>query len=214
MKAEPNPSRTRWHRHSAGVNCGSTSTRSPWLNTGQRPRAADLRIQMEHCVARMTQVALDKLYRLGLTPAALATVGCAIPPIGILPVSDLAVSGSLHEEVFVQPICSEGKIIDLVAWHPADPSQWWLRSNLGSILGEDCLFQQDCSGEIVLHGQPLDWLCAGGSGVCILDWEAPELRQLVLFETIIVPDRQARDRIIQVFCKPPRLPRIVQRQTH
>jgi hypothetical protein len=95
-------------------------------------------------------------------------------------------------KAFVHPITSGGAftdIFDLVAWRPSDPTRWWTRLYSGIPLGDDQLFHAAYwEHPVMLRATPLDWLCAGGDGVCIVDWKtpAPELRTVpeLICETV------------------------------
>ena len=63
--------------------------------------------------------------------------------------------------------------IDMVAWHMAQPSRWWLRRGAGVLLGEIEVEHAVTYGEpLRVHRTPLGWLRAAGEGVVILDWGA------------------------------------------
>ncbi len=88
------------------------------------------------------------------------------------------------QRAFVHPIYSAGscsEIIDVVAWLPANPSQWWTLCRTGHPLGDDQLFHAEFWDEpAVLHPSPLAWLAADGDGVVIMDWpmSGPALRSV------------------------------------
>ena len=107
-------------------------------------------------------------------------------PLGIF---DFAEHG---RRAFIQPVLSGGEftdIVDLIAWFPDNPGRWWTRCYSGVPLGDDQLFYAAYWEEpLTLRATPLDWLCAGGAGVCIVDWKmpAPELRSVpeLMCETV------------------------------
>jgi hypothetical protein len=69
------------------------------------------------------------------------------------------------------------EIWDLCAFNLASPGRWWLRSGLGDLLGEDHVAACAESGAAVrLVATPLDWLCARGDAVCVLDWSRVDPR--------------------------------------
>ena len=65
-----------------------------------------------------------------------------------------------------------GELVDLVAWRPDEPGQWWLRVGdetpfLGTRRLAMAAYYHDT---ITLHPNPQDWLLAGREGVCVLKW--------------------------------------------
>ncbi len=64
-----------------------------------------------------------------------------------------------------------GRMEDVVAWFPSDPSRWWLRLRIGVILGlEEVERCDDLHEPLHLFWTPSDWLSAGKRGAVILDW--------------------------------------------
>ncbi len=60
-------------------------------------------------------------------------------------------------------------LIDMIAWRPNDPSQWWYRTGEGGALGIDNLDLAHTEGwPISLHRTPLDWLRASCRGAVLL----------------------------------------------
>lgn len=117
-------------------------------------------------------------------------------PVGVAPIEthpfghfDFAKFG---RRAYIQPVLSGGAftdIVDLVAWKPDRPNQWWTRCYSGVPLGDDQLFTAEYwQKPMMLRATPLNWLRAGGDGVCILDWKtpAPELRTVpeLICETV------------------------------
>jgi hypothetical protein len=102
---------------------------------------------------------------------------------------DLAEHG---RRAFIQPILSGPgftDIVDLVAWYPDNPWHWWTLCYTGVPLGDDQLYAADYwQNPVMLRATPLDWLRAGGDGVCILNWKPPaqELRTVpeLICETV------------------------------
>ena len=66
----------------------------------------------------------------------------------------------------------DGRMEDIVAWLPGDPSRWWLRLRIGVILGLEEVERCDFLHEpLHLFWTPADWLSAGKRGAVILDWK-------------------------------------------
>ena len=60
-----------------------------------------------------------------------------------------------------------GPIVDLIAWHPADPERWVLRTGAAEWLG--CIEPQFMDPDPVpVHRSVLDWLRAGRVGLVLL----------------------------------------------
>lgn len=77
------------------------------------------------------------------------------------------------------PVEMDGALIDLVAFRSSTPSDWILRTGLGWALGMDRGLGPHTWGDPpTVHETPLDWLRADCSGICVLDWSAPELHSL------------------------------------
>jgi len=78
-------------------------------------------------------------------------------------------------QALVLPITDGGMLIDMVAFSPRSPDQWALRHGGGRMLGEDYLsgcgdWETDVR-EVRIYASPMEWLIAGGDGVCVLIWD-------------------------------------------
>ena len=75
----------------------------------------------------------------------------------------------------VQPVEDEsGTVVDMIAWHPAEPERCRLLTGEGEALG---LIELELLREgetIICYSSPASWLRAGGRGLCLLtsDWLA------------------------------------------
>ena len=66
-----------------------------------------------------------------------------------------------------------GRMEDVVAWCPDDPSRWWLRLRIGVVIGLEEVERCDFLHEpLRLFWTPADWLSAGKRGAVVLDWKA------------------------------------------
>jgi len=61
-------------------------------------------------------------------------------------------------------------LIDLLAFSSRRPSQWWLRRDTATILGDAVLDELFLDAPLHVFRNPLSWLRAGGDGVVVLDW--------------------------------------------
>lgn len=94
----------------------------------------------------------------------------------------VAVRGSLWEPEGDTPslilaVRERGELVDLLACSSAHPDRWALRRGMGWVLGHDHYFacQAEQSDRLRLFATPLDWLAAGGDGICVLEWGAAAL---------------------------------------
>jgi hypothetical protein len=58
---------------------------------------------------------------------------------------------------------------------------------------------------------PLDWLRNEGIGLTVLDWDAPELRDLLMVESMTA-DRDIGARLLEILSRPVRLPKLIVRK--
>ena len=81
-----------------------------------------------------------------------------------------------------------GPIVDLVAWHPADPERFALRVGAAEWLG--CIEPQFLDADPVpVHRSVLDWLCAGCVGLVLLSTDpADQYRALCCCHGIVAAD--------------------------
>lgn len=88
-------------------------------------------------------------------------------------------------------------VIDLVAWLPGNPGQWWVRIGCAPVLDLDEIDRAAFFGTaLTVHGTPLDYLRAGCTGTVILR-DAPFWLGGV--QRIIAPDRETANRIAASF---------------
>ena len=178
--------------------------------------AADLAAIMYAAAARVDQAALDHIEAMGVDRGALAhlTPSLGWPAIGIVdaePAGNGLFAPGEGPRHIVQPVTIDGELIDLVAWRSLRPDDWRLLRGTAWLLGQDAInhaleWPQD--GPIAMHRTPRDWLAAGGTGFCILDWEAPEVRILIELDAIEAPDSALRDTLRAILSKSVRLPRM------
>ena len=107
-------------------------------------------------------------------------------PIGVAPIEthqigifDFAEHG---RRALIMPVLSGPQytdLVDLIAWFPDAPDQWWSRRYFSIPLGADQLDIAVMGGNpVVLQPTPLDWLRSNGDGVVINDWvySSPQVR--------------------------------------
>ena len=60
---------------------------------------------------------------------------------------------------------------DLVAWMADTPGTWHVKEGVCPILGaRDLHLAGLWVDAVMIHATPADWVAAGGTGICILDW--------------------------------------------
>jgi len=143
---------------------------------------------------------------LGFEPSPLPGFGVSLcEPIG----NDLYLPGQ-GEPHLILPVIERGGLVDLCGFRASSPDKWMLRRGNGFALGLDrgldpWLWYRpaDLSAKpakyqvgqpTTLYSDPLDWLRGQGEGICVLDWESPEIRQL--------------DVLAEVTCSTPQLARL------
>ena len=181
-------------------------------------KAADIHAEAEAATFRVRKPHLDRLLALGVPARAIAELGARQIPFGVAHVERIERGlyqpgeGPLH---VLSPVYADGEVIDIVAWRSDAPANWAWRTGLGWALGTDELPQlrEYWPGDppLQLHATPLDWLRAGGTGMCILDWEADELESLRGLNAIEA-DEWIAMRLHKTLSKPRRLPTIIKRK--
>ena len=120
--------------------------------------------------------------------------------------------GPLH---VVLPVERDGVLVDLVAFDPANPNLWGLRTGDGAALG-DCRIEEALSARgwpdavpLYLTPTPLEWLRAQCRGACIIDGFTPETCTRLRGLDDIAVSSKAFERALRLqLSKPPRIPEI------
>jgi len=85
-------------------------------------------------------------------------------------------------QALILPILDAGMLVDMVAFSPRSPDQWALRRGDGRLLGADqlsgCGDWQTGVREVRVFANPMEWLIAGGDGICVLVWDDRAVREL------------------------------------
>lgn len=110
------------------------------------------------------------------------------------------------------PAMENGCIIDLIAFRPSQPDTWYARVGNCWALGMDEIADArsalDQSHSIFLHATPLDWLRAGGRGVCVIDWTDDARLTLRDLRAIDVASPKFARALRLELSRPPRIPEI------
>lgn len=100
--------------------------------------------------------------------------------------------GEAGETMIIQPVSETGRpgdrdLIDLIAWHPARPSRWWMLDGLAEHLGP-----WPIGDELRLVETPLAWL-RDVEALCLLNYG--RIDRLLEMRRLVVPDREFGVRI-------------------
>lgn len=141
-------------------------------------KATNLKKEMDKAALSMRRVHFDKLVSLGVPLATLGALNARQHSVGF----GCIATGKDGLFSFVEdgtPACivaavwpeahayGDHGIFDLVAFTSEEPARWWLRCGSAWGLGEH---YPDFPDPLHVVRTPVDWLAAGGSALCILDW--------------------------------------------
>lgn len=169
----------------------------------------DLSREIEAACSCVRQAHLDRIRALDVTSTTIATLGAVQPPFGVMAVE--GIGGGIFQPggetpAIVQPVYDGGCLIDLVAWRTNDPTAWLWRTGAAWALGVDAIrLNSWTDAPLAIDATPLDWLRNGATGLCILDWSAPEIRQLLRVKSITAEPaiaRQLRGALMKPVCFP------------
>lgn len=142
--------------------------------------AADLEADTLAACANVRQPHIDRILALGVSPAALASLGTRQLPFGAMPI-DTDDAGRWWPDAdgfpaMVVPVRERGEDIDIVAFRTGAPARWWWRIGCAAMLGADLLDLTFLPGDrLHVVSTPIGWIAAAGEAVCILDWGCPDL---------------------------------------
>lgn len=115
--------------------------------------------------------------------------------------------GPLH---LILPVLDDGDLIDLVAFRSGNPADWKLRTGQGLALGLERGWERHYwENEVTLSLTPLDWLRNGTDGLCVLDWDAPEISMLASLPGISCQTPRLAAQLRQALTRPQPLPPII-----
>ena len=155
-----------------------------------------------------------RIRAMGLLNPGLLAVNERRHPFGIASISDAGGGQYVPDpnggRALVVPVYDGDELVDLVAFHTITPERWLLRHGAGWALGLEGSVERYRWGDpLPMHKTPLDWLKAGCDGLCVIDWEAPEVRTLTDFPRLLIRDEALKRRTIAALTKPSRLPQII-----
>lgn len=156
----------------------------------------ELSREIEIAGGNVRQAHLDRIRALGVLSTPIARLGAVQVPFGVLDCENIG--GGIFQPGgdiphMVQPVYDSGVIIDIVAWRTAEPQSWLWRTGAAWALNTDAIAADSWQDEpLAIDATPLDWLRNGATGLCILNWHAPELRQLLRIKSINADPHIAR----------------------
>ncbi len=175
--------------------------------------SSDVHSELRALALATTGLAVRRLVALGISHLTIANMGLHHYSFGVgscLDVDDgLFVPSNEGRVRLVLPVYDEGELVDLVALSTDRPHDTRLRTGEGWALGlERGIDDHRWDELLVLNSSPLDWMRAGCSGLCILDWDAPEIIQLMHFDEIHCEDRRLEPLLRSALARPSRMPNI------
>ena len=156
----------------------------------------ELSREIEGACSRVKQAHLDRIRALGVTSTTIATLGAVQAPFGVMDCE--GIGGGIYQPGgdcphIIQPVYHDGVIIDIVAWRTTEPQNWLWRTGAAWALNTDAIASNSWQDKpLAIDATPLDWLRNGATGLCILNWDAPELRQLLRIKSITAEPHIAR----------------------
>lgn len=180
-------------------------------------RRPDLKQELIHAGKASTLLHFKHLIGLGVPRDTIAALRLDTWGWGVVKAMDVGDGlycpgdGPLH---VVLPVWDDGDLVDLVAFRSGNPADWKLRTGLGLALGlEHGWERHHWQDEVQLSLTPLDWLRNGCDGLCIVDWDAPDITMLSSLPGIACPSRAVATRLRQVLTRPQPLPPIFVKET-
>lgn len=169
-----------------------------------------IRRELTDAALSIGQLELAHLRKLGLLNPGVVEMGRHHHQFGIAKVEP--VDGGLYTPsssgvpAMIVPVFEGGDLIDLLAFRTAEPEHWWLRKGLGGLLGLWSGWgKHEWADSVRLHATPLEWLQAGGEGLCVVDWDAPELHRINTFQNVTVATVGLRGQLLDALKRPYRL---------
>lgn len=178
-------------------------------------KSIDLTAEMETACAAVKQIHLDRLRSLGVSSQTIARIGDQQAPFGISKVDHIGQAiyqpGGERQSI-VTPVYDGCDLIDLISWQTSFPARWLWRCGAAWALGIDSIASNNWTDDpLQIFATPLDWLRGGADGLVILDWDAPEIRQLLRVKAI-QSDLAIAAQLRSALMKPAYFPKIITRE--
>ena len=177
----------------------------------------DLAGQLQTAAFAVTRFHLRRLNALGVSWETIGELGCEHHSFGV--VRCVPGEGGLYvpgegELHLVLPIFENGELIDLCAFQSRDHTNWLLRIGCGWALGLEGGFEGHTWADTVpLAVSPLEWLRNGAQGLCVVDWDAPEIFYLTELPHIVCSNEKLAERLLVALTRPQRFPLISIRES-
>ncbi|WP_159641364.1 hypothetical protein [Sphingorhabdus sp. 109] len=119
----------------------------------------------------------------------------------------------------ILPVLDGPMLVDMVAFSPLSPDQWYLRRGDGRVLGSGTGQADWETGveDIPIFATPFDWMMAGGEGICILTWDERAIRDLMFLGgkvRLMADSHELREHIEQQIKAVPVLPEVGVQTAH
>lgn len=177
----------------------------------------DLERELCEAAHAVTHAHLKQMVALGVGWPTIGELGRNHYGFGVARMCD-AGDGLYHpgddEPHLILPVFENGELVDLCAFRSDDPLNWLLRTGCGWALGLEWGLGRHTWGDPVpLAVSPLDWLRGGAEGLCILDWDAPEVHYLADLPHVVCSSPDLARRLRSALAKPVRFPEISVKET-
>jgi hypothetical protein len=192
--------------------------------------ALDLLAELRSAAMAVRQPHLDRLRGIGVPIGYFAEWAMAygVHPFGVANVEPIGSGhyqpgeGRLH---IILPVIEDGVLVDLVAFRPDTAADWLLRTGNSTALGleegtERWTWYQPAYDRrhrekrhqvgqpAHLFSDPLDWMRGGGEGLCVVDWESPEIYRLDVLPELVCSTPTVAALLTRALSRPARLPKL------
>jgi hypothetical protein len=169
----------------------------------------DLYKELEAAALAVTATDFAHLKRLGVMNQGVAHMGLFHHQLGVMTIAEgeegLFYPDPDGKRALVVPVYEDWQLLDLVAFSTSNADDWLLRTGLGTALGLFDGWHHYWPEVVKLHQSPLQWLQAGGEGLCVVDWSAPDIHRLNDLPSISVGSEALRQRLRNALLRPVRL---------
>lgn len=175
-------------------------------------RHNNLHAELRQAAEAVTHAHLRRLVDLGITWPTIGELGRDHYGFGVVrareDVDGLFSPGDGDPHLLL-PVFEDGELVDLVAFQSDDPTCWLLRNGTGWALGLEWGLGRHCWGDpVTIALTPLEWLRGGAEGLCILDWDAPEIHYLADIPRLVCATAELASCLRTALTKPVRFPNI------
>lgn len=182
-----------------------------------RPSVRELHNELETAALAVGSMELARLRRLGVCNSAVARMGYRHHQFGVAAVVDRDEGRFAPDphgaRKLIVPVYENGELIDLVALSTEAPDEWSLRTGAGLALGLfDGWEPYRWQNSVPLQRDPLSWLVSGGLGLCVVNWDAPELYLINDLPGITVPDAAFAATLSRCLSRPAKIVPIIVRE--